>query len=367
MSNETDKAKARLTADAPRVPPIPPEDFLSSGLTVLNLAATGHPDRFIAKGQYLYLVGDSSSGKSWLSFQVFAEAARNKAFKKHRFIFDNAENGALMDVARYFGQSVLDRLEPPRGNADNPTYSSTVQEMFFNVDDALDAGPCVYVMDSVDAVNADEDEDKFEEEKQAFEKGKDAGGSYGMAKPKYISRNINRVVKRLRDTGSVLVLISQTRDKVGGMIPGQKTRAGGRALKFYAHLEIWSSVRGPLKRTAAGKEREVGSLIQLDIQKNRLSGWEGKVPLLPFYRSSGFDEAGACVDFLIDEGYWEEAKSKGQAPKVRAKELEFEGKKEDLIAKVQSEERDRELQLLVAKVWKDIEAACAVNRRPRYT
>ena len=362
MSSETDKAKARLTADAPRVPPIPPEDFVSSGLTVLNLAASGHPDRFVAKGHYLYLVGDSSSGKSWLSFQIFAEAARNRAFNKHRLVFDNAENGALMDVPRYFGQSVQDRLEPPRGDAGDPSYSSTIQEMFFNLDAALDAGPCVYVTDSVDALNADEDEEKFEEEKEAFEKGKDAGGSYGMAKPKYISRNINRVVKRLRDTGSILVLISQTRDKVGGTIPGLKTRAGGRALKFYAHLEVWSSVRGPLKRTAAGKEREVGSQIQLDIQKNRISGWEGKIPLLPFFRQNGFDELGACVNFLVDEGYWKETKGKITAP-----EFDFEGRAETLISKVQAEDRDRELQLLVAKVWKDIETACAVNRRPRYS
>ena len=58
-------------------------------------------------------MGDSTAGKTWLSFSLFAEACLNGAFAKHRLIYDDVEGGALMDVRKYFGASVADRVEPP--------------------------------------------------------------------------------------------------------------------------------------------------------------------------------------------------------------------------------------------------------------
>ena len=363
--SKTDAAKARLTADTPRTPPVPDADWLSSGLTLLNLAATGHPDRCVPKGKYAYVVGDSSSGKTWFAFTFMAEAARNKNFDGYRFVHDNAEHGALMDVGRYFGRKLEATLEPPRRDkkTKEPVYSSTVEEFYYNLAAALDRGPCVYVLDSMDALSADEDEKHFVEERRAFEQGKKTAGSYGMAKARYNNRHINTAVSKLRKTGSVLIMISQTRDKVGGTIPGQKTRSGGKGLRFFNRFEFWTSVRGPIKKRALGKDREVGSLIQIDVQKNHFNGWEGKVPLVPFYRQTGMDDVGACVDFLIDEGRWD----KTDSGVIDATDLGFTGKREDLIATIQDEDRDRELQLLTARVWREIEEACRVLRKPRYT
>src|SRR2546423_5801296 len=79
------------------------EGALSSGSTLLNLACTDHPDLGFFKGAYYYLVGDSVSGKTWLSLSCFAEACCNDAFHDYRLIFDDVEGGALMDIRRYFG------------------------------------------------------------------------------------------------------------------------------------------------------------------------------------------------------------------------------------------------------------------------
>ncbi len=361
-SSAVEALAERLTTKTPRVPPIPDQDWLSSGLTVLNLAASGHPDRFVPKGRYVYFVGDSSSGKSWFTHLLFAEAARNRNFDKHRFVFDNAERGALMDVEKFFGVSVASRLESPRGTPDAPEYSATVQQFFFNIDNALDQGPCIYVLDSVDAIGAEQDDEHFEEEKSAFEKGKQVGGSYGMAKAKYINQHIGRVSRRLSDTGSIMALISQTRDKVGSTIPGQKTRSGGRALKFFARLELWSSVRGPIRKSVLGKDREIGSHILVDVQKNHLCGWEGKAPLIPFHRSFGFDDLGSCVDFLLDEKHW----SKGGSGKIEADEFDFVGTRDALIAYIEETGSERALRALAAHRWREIEAACAVKRKVQY-
>ena len=135
-----------LSAPVPRVPAIPNEDFLSTGCTLLDLAFSGRPRCGVPKGNYLYLVGDSGSGKTWFTFNLFAEAARNKNFVKYRFVFDNAENGALMDVERYFGTGVVKRLEPPmwdKKSKNTPVYSRTVQDFYHHLEINCRKGPCM--------------------------------------------------------------------------------------------------------------------------------------------------------------------------------------------------------------------------------
>ncbi len=370
--SKTDEIADRLTTPVPRVSPIPPEDFLSTGSTLINLALSGHPDRGVPTGTFLYLVGDSGACKTWMMLSLFAEAARNKRFAKHRLIYDAPENGALMDVPGYFGESTAKRIVPPRGTVAKPEYSETVQQLYYNIDDALDKGPCVYVDDSMDGLDADEDYEQFQKEKKAHTDNKEVKGSYGMAKAKVNSKNINRVVQRLRKTGSMLGIISQTRDKIGGMVPGLKTRSGGKALKFYSHIEMWLSVKKPLARNQLGKRREYGSLISVDVTKNRINGWEGKLEI-PFVKGYGIDDVGGMVRYLIDEhrasgwtvkGRRDDADEGGT---VEAPEFEFEGKEEDLVQAIIHGGDVRELQMLCARVWGDIADSVRPPRPPRYT
>jgi RecA/RadA recombinase len=380
--SKADDLEQQLTAPVARVPAIPKEDFLSTGCTLLDLAFSGRVGCGVPKGNYLYFVGDSGAGKTWFTFNLFAEAARNKNFKDHRFVFDNAENGALMDVGRFFGQGVVDRLEPPnwtrtgKGKKESalPRNSSTVQEFYMHLDLNCAKGPCIYVLDSMDALNDDSDDDKFQQEVTKFVTGKGKPpGSMGMAKAKTNSKNINRVVQSLRPYGSILVVISQTRDKVGGMYPGQKTRAGGHSLKFFAHLEAWMSVRGPIKRRYLRKDREVGSTIKIDVTKNRVSGWEGKFEIA-FLKGFGVDDLGSMVNYLVEERHWDtegrssssDREDDADGKTIKAPEFDFEGTKDDLIQKIQDQGDETDLQFLVARVWNDIIAKAAPPRKPRY-
>lgn len=377
----TEEIAARLEARTELRPMVKTDDLLSTGCTLLNMAFSGTPGGGVPKGGYLYMVGDSGAGKTWFTFNLFAEAARNKQFAGHRFVFDNAENGALMDVGHYFGSSVLERLNPPTTDTDGePLHSSTVQQFYYHLEMNVREGPCIYVLDSMDALNDDADEKVFEAELHKYETGKgQVPGSMGMAKAKSNSKNINRMVQSLRSNGSILVVISQTRDRIGSHIPGLKTRGGGHALKFYAHLEVWLKVKGPLVRRFHGKDREVGSLIQMDVQKNRVNGWEGKVPLISFLKGYGVDDLGSCVDYLLEEKHWSKIKSKkgddsfgdedsghDLNPSLSAPEFEFEGKKDVLIKNIQERGDEWELQQVVAKVWREILDAAKPDRMPRY-
>ncbi len=106
-------------------------DYLSTGSTLLNLACTGYPFRGFAKGYYYFIVGDSTSGKTFLSLTCLAEASINKNFKDYRFIYDNSEGGALMDIERFFGSGVAERIEPPSLTEENDLYSVVLLKYFY--------------------------------------------------------------------------------------------------------------------------------------------------------------------------------------------------------------------------------------------
>ena len=302
MSDEKiDQLAKTLSTPTPRTPALRTDEMLSTGCTVLNCAFSGRANVGVPMGTYLYVVGASGSSKTWLTFNLFAEAARNNHFKKYRFVHDNAENGALMDVAHYFGESVLDRLESPhKPDKRNPRKNSaTVQEFYMNLTNNVGRGPCIYVLDSMDAINDTASEEIFDAELKKFNgKSAEIPGSMGMEKAKTNSRNLNRITQLLEQNGSILVIISQTRDAVGSRIPGMQTRGGGRALKFFAHLEMWTKVGAVLSRTYHRREREYGSKIKIDVQKNRVSGWEGSFEI-DFIKGYGIDDIGTNIDYLV--------------------------------------------------------------------
>lgn len=353
------------------------EHYLSTGSTLLNLAISGRSDGGIPAGKYAFFVGDSSSGKTFLALTTLAEAQLSDHFKSYRIIFDNAEDGALMDFNRYFGQQVAERLEPARVDSDgDPQPSQTIEEFYFNLDDALDKAekgkPFIYVLDSMDVLSSDYEGKKFKEAKRAGRKEKDedgktakAKGSYGDGKAKMNSTNLRRALARIRDTGSVLIIISQTRDNIdAGMFEPDKTRAGGHALKFYSAVEIWSSVGGKLKKTVHGKDRQVGIMSRLAIKKNRITGKEWSVQV-PLYWSTGIDDVGSCVDFLTEEKQWPKNKDSGKIDGTG----DFkgcEGCREQVIKFIEENDLEDDLRDLVADVWKSVEDACIVERKKRY-
>ena len=137
-----------------REQPVRPEDLLSSGSTLLNLAVSGNRRGLYAKGRYTYVVGDSMSGKTWLVLTALAEACRNSGFDDYRLIYDDAEDGALMKLEKFFGAGVAERIEPPAWDeSDEEKHSNTIEDFYDNINTALDAAeeedgqPFVYILD----------------------------------------------------------------------------------------------------------------------------------------------------------------------------------------------------------------------------
>lgn len=340
---------------------------LSSGSTLLNLACSGMPDVALTKGRYFWMVGDSSSGKTFLTLTFLAEAARNRHWSEYQIIFDNVEDGALMNIEEFFGAKLAARLKPPAIDKEgSPVFSQSAEDFYFRLDTLLTevesgkASPFIYLLDSMDALTTDYEQKKFAEKKKASEGGPAAKGDYGDGKAKMNSTWLRSVVGRLRETGCTLIVLSQTRDNVeGGMFEPPTTHAGGRALKFYATWQLWSSNSGKITKSVSGKERQIGIYSRIQIKKNRLTGKEWTVTV-PIYHSYGIDNVGANIDWLVDEKKWT-----GGA-KIHAKDFGVELPRTKLISYIEEKGLERDLELLVAEHWSELEESCSLQRKKRF-
>ncbi len=360
--SDTDDLKDALRAKAPSAT-IKPADLLSTGSTLLNLACSGNVRGGWPKGCYVFVVGDSISGKTFLTLTALAELCHNKNFDDYEIIFDNGEDGALMDVERFFGKALAERMRAPRYADGVPVYSETIEDFYDNLAEAnARKKPFFYLLDSMDSLTSKDEVDKEKANRGLRRKGEKPKGDYGDGKAKKNSRNLRIARSELKKTGSILCIIGQTRDDIdAGMFESKKTRSGGHALRFYATIEMWSSTVGEHKRTVKGKDRQIGIQVRVKIKKNRLTGRKRQVDLT-IYHTYGIDDIGSNIDYLIDEGHWK----KDTGGSIKAPEFEFAGKRAALIKLVEEENKEKVLKSIVGEVWNDIEEACEVRRKPRY-
>ncbi len=327
------------------------KDMLSSGSTLVNLAVSGRSNGAFAKGHVVLFVGESEGGKSWLAMNTLAEAVINPNFKDHRLIYNDLEGGTLMDINHYFGKlgARIEIKQPP-----------TIEDFYYGLDDHIKEGPVIEVLDSMDAIDTESDQKKFQKGKRTRAKGKEDTGNYGMAKAKANASGLRIANNAARASGSIVIIICQARDKIGFGFE-KNTRSGGRALRFYAQEEIWFKPKGKIKRLVLGKPREVGGILTIQVKKNRQTGRHPSVDL-DFYHASGIDDLGSMITWCIIEKHW-----KGTESTVKAPEFDFDGKKEDLIKKIENENMEGDLKSIVTEVWDKIREGCEVNRKSRYT
>lgn len=365
MAKRAKQIEEALTTRAPkRRDPIPDTDLLKTGSTVLDLAISGRRAGGFAKGKYFWIVGDSSSGKTFLTLTCLAEASIDPNFADYRFIYDNGEDGALMDMTHFFGHGMAERLEAPATADGEPVYSDTIEDFYYHLDDAFNEGrPFVYVLDSMDALDSTYSAKKFDEAKTASRKGTKAKGDYGDGKAKINSTRIRHVVRQLRATGSILIVLSQTRDKLdASMFEEQQTHAGGRALKFYATVQLWSSVGKRIKKTVNDREVVVGVTCRVKTKKNRLTGRERMVEF-PIYYATGIDDIGGMIDFLTTWKVWPKTGGRVDATKHFD---DVKLRRADLITWVEENDARTELEDICEAAWAGIEAKLTTERKSKY-
>lgn len=348
------------------------DKLLSTGSTLLNLAITGKAGGGFPKGTFVLLIGSSSSGKTFLSLTCLAEAAIDADFNDYRFIFDDVEGGALMNIEKFFGKAVATRLEPPRTDDEGaPVYSRMLEDMYFNLDDAIQEAkkpngkPFIYIIDSLDSLSSYAEQKKFNQNKRASRTGGEQKGSFGDGKAKINSQYLRSVVYGLRETNSILIAINQERDNPdAGLFQSKKTHSGGKSLKHYTPCQIWFSKAKSIKKKVLGKDRIIGNMSKIEVKKNRLTGKDRTIEI-PIYYSHGLDDIGSCIDYLIDEDVWHK---RGASINTNGDfGLEKGMTMDKLVAFIEeTDERVQELRQLVEDHWLTVESLCTVKRKPRY-
>ena len=335
-----------------------PNRFIRGPVCTWNLCCTDNPNFLFSKGRMVNLIGDSNTGKTSVSLSIMAENCKFPEFDDYRMIFDDVENALDFDIEYLFGEELMRRMEPPAYDEDGEWLpSDTIEDFHINVLNALEEGtPFIYVLDSFDALDAEQDQSKIEEMREARQRNKKAKGSYAMSKPKIASQILRNICRSLKESNSVLIIISQTRDNINPMSFEKKTRSGGRALKFYAHHEMWMSVGGP---TIKSKELVIGSPVELKVTKNKATG---KVRTCKFniYDDYGVDDVRSMIEYMAKIGAWKKTKQT-----INATHLNMKGTVEKLIREIEDKGIENRLRKIVGREWRKIEEDIRLTHRKR--
>ena len=255
-----------LYLDKPKI------NFFSSGAALLDCVLGGG----YCFNRILNIIGDRSTGKTLLAI----EAAAN-------FILEEP-NGEVIytEVESAFDDRFAKAIGFPFNKAVFPKDIFTVEDLFADFRKRLDDKPKLYIVDSLDALTT-ETEDKREM----------GAASYGTEKAKQMSELLRRMTQKLSKSNITLLVISQTRDKIGVAFGERHTTAGGRALHFYSSQRIWLSQIGTIYKTVKKIKRPTGIRIKVKCKKNKV-GLPFRECEIPIVFNYGIDDARACLEWL---------------------------------------------------------------------
>jgi recombination protein RecA len=215
-------------------------EVISTGSPSLDLAlgVGGLP-----RGRIIEIYGPESSGKTTLALSVAAEVQKTGG----QVAFIDTEHALDPDYAKRIGVNVekLVISQPDSGEDALNIVEKLIRSGLFDL----------IIVDSVAALVP-----KAELEGEV-------GDQFIGLQARMMSQALRKLTGIISKTRTVLIFINQTRSMIGGMVPGQETTPGGKALKFYA------SVRIELKRVSQIKKGEeiIGNKIKAKIVKNKVA------------------------------------------------------------------------------------------------
>lgn len=277
-----------------------------TGSTLLNLAVSDHADGGYGAGKGVNLVGDSDSGKTLLVLSGYMEMSLDPKWDEYRLIYDDAEDALEMAIDEMFGPKLAKRLEDPFGNRwgdDEFRSSENIEEFKNNVMMALATvekeGPFVYTLDSYDGLTSREETKRQKKEAGGKEQKRDY-----PRQPAILNEMFRSISSKMRDTQSLVIIVSQTRDAINpGTFAATKRRAGGRGLKFFSSHEVWLAITGQIKRSINERDRSIGSKVRARSHRSKLTGKRRDVEL-KIYDDYGVDDVGSMIDWLVENKIW---------------------------------------------------------------
>ena len=271
------------------------EGYARTGCTLLDCAVGGGIGLGFPFGKILNFVGDKSSGKTFLANEIIA--ANYHTFKKNlKWNYDDAETGYTFDSTKMYGFDIMQ---------EDTLFSNIVEELDANVFNFLKSvkHKGIYVVDSLDGLcNADTEEREIKRA-AGIEKAKKEGksfkddGTYGMQTQKFLSQEFFRTkASKLNDKEALLIFVSQIRDKIDAKAFQKKwTRAGGKALDFYAHTVLILANITKIKK----QDKTIGLVIKAKTDKSKTPRPYRECEF-SLYFDYGIDDIGSNLDYLFN-------------------------------------------------------------------
>lgn len=254
-------------------------EFFSSGSVLLDCALGGG----WAENRYANIIGNTSTGKSLLA--IIACANYRKKYPKRKIYYVETEAA--------FDPEFAQRIGLPQDNLFFPEIFM-VEELFKFIEDIADQ-PSLVIIDSMDALTTESElEAEFE-----------SSGYAGARKAERMSSMFRQLNQKMSKGNITLIIVSQTRDKLGVVFGRKWTRAGGRALDFYASQIVVLTPGAKLTKEVSGIKRSIGSLTTVVVDKNKV-GAPYRTAVIPILYSKGLDDVKACADWLKLTGALEE-------------------------------------------------------------
>lgn len=265
--------------------------FFSTGAAVLDCVLGGG----YGADRVINIVGDRSTGKTLLAIEAGVNFLRR--FKLGRVRYVDGENAFDESYASVIGWPSKEKGRKKRVEVDDEI--ETVEEFYNDLEkfcDDHESIPTLYILDSLDSLSS--------EAELAREFGKPAYDS----KPRQMSELFRRLRRKVKQSGTTLMIISQTRQRITSTFTfGGKSysRSGGTALDFYAsqvlYLRERTYERKHLRRKVGKVERSVGIAIEAFCDKNKV-GLPHRRCTFPLLFNYGIDDVGANLRWLDEIG-----------------------------------------------------------------
>ena len=347
------------------------DDLIPSGLTLLNCACSDNCIGAYKMGSAVNLVGDSNTGKSLFGITALACCANMERFNDYKFKYCDAESSFSFDIRYLFGEKTYKRVK-----FDDVEYPALLETVESNTFKMLEQGKSfIYVVDSLDALRVAEDVKKMKH----LEKEGEIKSGYHLEKPKKLGSFLGSVLSGLKETKSLIILISQTRSNIGfGAKFNPKIKAGGAALTFYSNQEIWISNEKKRKIDFNGSKKTIGNNIRIKVKRTRLTGKQRELTGIPTFYDLGVDDVRANIEWLCKEGFWP-ANDEFKKPKHYTisdfsdiilpidgiKNSSIFGEFPNIIDFIEKNGLESELQKIVGRRWLELEEKLMLTTRKK--
>ena len=298
--------------------------YISSGFPALDIMlGGGYPIRRIIE-----IYGENSSGKSLLATYAGIAAERQDCMVVYADIEVALGIDRMAELGMDFNKCIYaapDKIEDVMQLLERMI---ALKNKVYGVNK-----PLLFIFDSVAALaTADELEaDKYENK------------DYPRA-AKYLSGAMRKLKNMVAANNVCLLLINQTRQRLGVLFGDGVITYGGEAIKFYSSIRIELQNLGKLT-TGKGRDKEIhGINTKFTTVKNRLSRPYQSVTLPIYYDNRALDSAELMFNFLNEHNFLELNGAWYTLPFYEDDEVKFQSK--DFETKVLDARWDDLLDLL---------------------